>query len=436
MQRGSVPHRAWRAGTAATVAGVCAHQQLTPTTRGALAASDRPQLHSFVAVQGQLCRLAASNVAPPPAADWHTCNAPRAAATRQTTNIQTRAAKSLVVPTAALLSVGLLMRRQVCAGRHNRRRALTIRAAAAEAEAPSEEERATDDQQKSETVAEEVGAQENGATNDTEEASETAGEEDGEKVEAKTEKQEERKEDKKKPPKWTCTACGHLNFPGSQECDKCGAARPSQAEMDLFNERTQAKDEVGTVMDDFLRLQAELQNYRRQHTESMSKAASLGKQDALRKLLPFNDEIDAALIRPDGLTEKEEAFFTSYSLLFRKISDVWGKFGVERLEVKVGDKFDAIKHRKVQQREASEGQAPGTILEVLKPGWKCEGQTVLPSEVVMAALPPKQDEPSTSAGADAADDEEMAADDGPAEGEVGNQGGEEEKSEVREGAAA
>lgn len=228
-----------------------------------------------------------------------------------------------------------------------------------------------------------------------------------EKVEAK----DEDKKDEKKPQKWTCSGCGASNFASVNECHKCGSYRPSEAELALMDEKKAAREEVSKVMDGFLRLQADLQNYRRQHNESMSRATDLGKQDALRDLVPLTDDINAALVQPEGMTEKAAKLFASYSLLFKKVTDTYSKFGVEPLSTKVGEKFDPLNHVKVQEREAPADEAPGTILEVLKPGWKWEGKTIIRSEIAMVAFPviakEEDDEDQEMAGTD----EELVADD-------------------------
>merc|ERR1719348_1953463 len=108
-------------------------------------------------------------------------------------------------------------------------------------------------------------------------------------------------------------------------------------------------------MDEFIRLQADLQNYRRQHGDSLKRTETLG--------------------------EKEAKIFESYSLLFKKVLAVWDKFGVEAMEVAEGDTFDTKRHRKAESREAEGEQTPGTILEVLERGWTVEGQVLIPAEV-------------------------------------------------------
>jgi len=211
------------------------------------------------------------------------------------------------------------------------------------------------------------------------------------------EEKEVEEEVEAKPKKWACTDCGVMNFAQSEECHKCGAQKPSEAEMALLEARGEAKQEVANTIDGLLRLQAELQNYRRQHGEAMSKAQELGKQDALKKLLPFQEEIAAAVEPQEGMSEKEQALVDSYGLLFQKVSGIWDKFNATPMEVDVGDKLDIINHRKVGEREAEgEEEVPGTIVEVVKQGWKYEGKVLIPSEVKIVAFP-AQEEASTEA---------------------------------------
>jgi len=170
---------------------------------------------------------------------------------------------------------------------------------------------------------------------------------------------------------------------------------------DPMAELEQAKDEAGIqytkAMDDLIRLQADLQNYRREHDEAMSRAKGNGKIDALKKLLPISEDIKAAIVEPEGLAEKDKAIFDSYSLLFRKVDDVWSKVGAEMIAAEVGDKLDPAMHVAVKERPAQEGQKPGTVIEVLKAGWKCDGRTVAPAKVIAAKEKQEQEEEADEA---------------------------------------
>jgi len=225
-----------------------------------------------------------------------------------------------------------------------------------------------------------------------EDSAEEEGEEDENDVEQEEEDEAEEVEAEQKPQKWNCIDCGTLNFAQSDECSKCGATRPAPEVAQLVQEKKEAQDKVGKVMDDFIRLQADLQNYRRDHTEAMSRAQANGKQDALKKLLPISEDIEAAIVEPEGLDEKDKAIFDSYSLLFRKVNDVWSKTGVQPMDAEVGEAVDPAKHIVVEERQVEEGQRPGTVFEVLRSGWKCDGKTVLPSKVIAIAEQKKAEE--------------------------------------------
>ncbi|CAE7471409.1 grpE [Symbiodinium natans] len=207
----------------------------------------------------------------------------------------------------------------------------------------------------------------------------------GDEEEAAEDDEEEAAAEEKKPAKWKCLDCGSMNFAASTECEKCGAAKPSPEEAQMVQERDQAKDDVAKVMDGFLRMQADLQNYRRSHDEAMARARDLGKVDALKKLLPINDDIEAAVSDPGGMDDKDKAIFDSYSLLFRKVGDVWTKFGVNTLTAAAGDKYDEKSHEVVEEREPTGDQAPGAIIEVVKPGFSCDSKVVIPPQVIIAA---------------------------------------------------
>eukprot|EP00929_Paragymnodinium_shiwhaense_P060293 TRINITY_DN3012_c0_g1_i1.p1 TRINITY_DN3012_c0_g1~~TRINITY_DN3012_c0_g1_i1.p1 ORF type:complete len:389 (+),score=166.06 TRINITY_DN3012_c0_g1_i1:132-1298(+) len=195
-----------------------------------------------------------------------------------------------------------------------------------------------------------------------------------------------------KSTKWSCGECGASNFADSAECHKCGAAKPGEDELKLMEERDAAKNKVKETMDNFLRLQADLQNYRRRHEESMKNAKGLGEQDALKKLVPFIDELDEALTEPENMSEMEKKLFDSFSLLFKKYYDFFEKRNIKRQEVEVGGKFNPLLHLKVEEREAEGDQEPGQILEVVKTGWMRDNVVLTRSEVAVVALPESEED--------------------------------------------
>mmetsp|Transcript_49975 Transcript_49975/g.161707 ORF Transcript_49975/g.161707 Transcript_49975/m.161707 type:complete len:423 (-) Transcript_49975:101-1369(-) len=213
-------------------------------------------------------------------------------------------------------------------------------------------------------------------------------EEDVAEIEDATEVEDKEKKEDEKAKKWECSSCNALNFAKATECHKCDAPKPSDEELELRVEKQAAQKEVSKVMDEFIRLQADLQNYRREHEGSMTRSKGLGKQDALRKLVPFTKDIEKAMVPPENMSEKEGKIFESYCILFKKILKVWDKFDAREMEVTVGDKLDPTKHRKAESREV-EG-TPGTILEVLEPGWMLEGKVLVEAEVAIVAFPKEE----------------------------------------------
>jgi len=238
----------------------------------------------------------------------------------------------------------------------------------------------------------------------------------GETVDDEELAEEEPKAEKKKATKWACSGCGANNFAQVRECSKCGGKKPSRPEAEKLAERAEAKDQVAKVMDEFIRAQADLQNYRRSHNDAMSRAKDLGKQDALRKLVPFSNDIDAALVAPEGMTEKEAKFFESYSILFNKVHKVWEKFGIKAQEVAVGDKYDLNSHKKVEERKAEGDETPGTILSVVTPGFALDGKVLVPAEVSIIAVA-KEEAPKAKAKEEAAEESAEEAAEEPAEEE-------------------
>lgn len=165
---------------------------------------------------------------------------------------------------------------------------------------------------------------------------------------------------------------------------ECGAPKPSASELELHLERRRLLDESQKTADDLLRLQADLQNYRRDHNKAMALAQDLGKSDVLRRLAPVVAEVETRLqAAPAGLSENAAKAFESYSLLFKKVGQVWNQLGVTSLDVTEDEAVDERRHCVVEERNDS-GKTPGTILEVLTRGWLHEGKVLVRAEVAVA----------------------------------------------------
>jgi molecular chaperone GrpE len=71
-----------------------------------------------------------------------------------------------------------------------------------------------------------------------------------------------------------------------------------------------------------------------------------------------------------------------------QLLDAFGRFGISRIDP-LGQPFDPNLHEAVQQRPRAD-VAPGTVVEVLEPGYRLYERVLRPARVVVAGQPPAQ----------------------------------------------
>jgi molecular chaperone GrpE len=134
----------------------------------------------------------------------------------------------------------------------------------------------------------------------------------------------------------------------------------------------------------YLRALADIDNIRKRARRDVAAAESRALVRLARELLPALDNFDRALAAAEAEEQDEEHHLTKGIRLVQ--SDMTGalaRMGIEPYWPK-GESFDPHHHEAVAQ-QPTEGVAPGTIIEVYQPGYRCGGEMLRPAKVVVAA---------------------------------------------------
>jgi molecular chaperone GrpE len=95
------------------------------------------------------------------------------------------------------------------------------------------------------------------------------------------------------------------------------------------------------------------------------------------------DNLERALQAAES-TQNFEALRDGVSLTHKQLLESLGKSGLEPIEA-VGKPFDPALHEAIMQVEASNGQAPNTVVEELRKGYTLNGRVLRASLVKVAA---------------------------------------------------
>lgn len=129
-----------------------------------------------------------------------------------------------------------------------------------------------------------------------------------------------------------------------------------------------------------LRLQADMDNYRKRQARRADDAIAVERQRLLRLMLPVADNLARAL-NQDG--QGYESLRQGVELTYRELMRFLEAEGVTRIEA-VGQTFTPELHEAVATVK-SEAKAAGTVVEELESGYKLGEKLLRPARVVVAA---------------------------------------------------
>lgn len=120
----------------------------------------------------------------------------------------------------------------------------------------------------------------------------------------------------------------------------------------------------GKVSDEnYKRLAADFENYKRRNANSVSSAYGDGKFEVLKSFLEVYDNIDRAIE-----SIKDEASKAGVVLIKKQCDEILKKFNVTEIEAQ-GKAFDPNLHHAVMQGEAKSPEEVDTITEVFQKGY-------------------------------------------------------------------
>ena len=123
------------------------------------------------------------------------------------------------------------------------------------------------------------------------------------------------------------------------------------------------KEALRTEKDNYLRLRADYENFRRRNQEATASARRDGMANAVEAILPTIDSIDRAL----GICSDEKSK-EGLQLIKKQIETSLSQIGVTEIPAE-GAEFDHNLHNAVQRAEV-EDEKVGKVLEVYQRGYK------------------------------------------------------------------
>jgi len=143
----------------------------------------------------------------------------------------------------------------------------------------------------------------------------------------------------------------------------------------------QLTQDLASEKDKHLRLFAEFENYKRRTSKERMELFKTANQEVLQALLPVLDDFDRAMIEISK--SEDENLLKGVNLIHEKLKNTLVSKGLEEVEVKAGDAFNADFAEAITQIPAPSDKMKGKIVDVLEKGYKLGDKIIRFPKVVI-----------------------------------------------------
>ncbi len=174
------------------------------------------------------------------------------------------------------------------------------------------------------------------------------------------------------------------NTENPQEIDDATLEANANGEQTIIEEQSpeeQLKGDLAIEKDKFLRLFAEFENYKKRTSKERMDLYKTANQDVLQAMLPVLDDFDRALA--EIVKSGDESLVKGVELIFEKLKNTLTSKGLEVVEVRAGDAFNADYAEAITQIPAPSPELKGKIVDVLEKGYKLGDKIIRFPKVVI-----------------------------------------------------
>ena len=140
-------------------------------------------------------------------------------------------------------------------------------------------------------------------------------------------------------------------------------------------------EKVSKEKDDYLRLMAEFDNFRRRTSQEKLELVKVAAEDTIKGLLPILDDCERAM---SVLKESEDtnAAKEGTELIYNKLTGYLKSKGLSAIEAK-GTEFDTDMHEAVAQFPVEDDAMKGKVFDVVQTGYTLNGKVIRFAKVVV-----------------------------------------------------
>ncbi|GAL00305.1 heat shock protein GrpE [Nonlabens ulvanivorans] len=141
------------------------------------------------------------------------------------------------------------------------------------------------------------------------------------------------------------------------------------------------EEQLQQEKDKFLRLFAEFENFKRRTAKERIELFKTAGEGVLKDMLPVIDDFDRAMIEINKSEDKN--LIEGVTLISNKLRNTLNSKGLEQMEVRAGDAFNADYHEAITQIPAPSDEMKGKIIDVIEQGYKLGDKIIRYPKVVI-----------------------------------------------------
>lgn len=140
--------------------------------------------------------------------------------------------------------------------------------------------------------------------------------------------------------------------------------------------------ELKAQKDQYLRLMADFDNFRKNQLKKTSELLTYGGEEAFKKLLPIIDDFERA-VEHNEKTEDVEALREGFKMIFNKFKTYLDQSGVSVIPASAGDTFDENVHEAITMFPAPDPSLKGKVVDCATKGYKYKDKVIRIAKVVV-----------------------------------------------------
>ncbi len=152
-------------------------------------------------------------------------------------------------------------------------------------------------------------------------------------------------------------------------------------EENVTDALSELQNEFEREKDRYLRLFAEFENYKKRTSRERIEMFKTAGEDVMVSMLPILDDFERALKEIEK--NEDDNHFKGVELINNKLRETLKTKGLQLMEVKPGDTFDADSHEAITQIPAPNAKLKGKIIDVVEKGYTLGDKIIRYPKVVI-----------------------------------------------------